>query len=199
MAGLVDMLMGQLSGGAMQQIGSAIGADENKTQSAVSMALPLIMGALARNASKPEGASSLANALTKDHDGSILDNLGGFLGNPEAGPGDGILQHVLGNKRQAVETGISKQSGLDGAAVGKLLITLAPIVMGMLGKTQRQKQMDANTLSGFLTTERQTIERNAPKEMGLIGNLLDSNGDGQVEIGEVVQKVGFLAKLFGKR
>ena len=50
---------------------------------------------MARNTSNQQGAESLHNALQKDHDGSILDNLGGFLNNAQSGPGAGILRHVL--------------------------------------------------------------------------------------------------------
>jgi hypothetical protein len=197
MASLVDALMQQLGGGGLKQISGQIGADEQKTQSAVTMALPLIMGALARNSSQGDGAQSLSKALAKDHDGSILDNLAGFLGNPSAGPGDGILRHALGEKRQSVESGLSKATGLDAGSVSKLLVTLAPVVMGMLGRQQREKQIDANGLAGLLNTERQQVERQG-SQMGMIGSLLDSDGDGQIEIGEVIQKVSFFSKLFGK-
>ena len=51
--------------------------------------------------------------LAKDHDGTILDNLGGFLSNSDNGPGAGILKHVFGDKRSMVEAGLSQMSGLD--------------------------------------------------------------------------------------
>ena len=63
-----------------------------------------ILGAMANNASKPGGADSLLGALQKDHDGSILDNLGGFLGQPNTDDGNGILGHVFGNSRPGLFT-----------------------------------------------------------------------------------------------
>jgi hypothetical protein len=63
----------------------------------------------------------LHRAPAQDHDGSILDNLTGFLGDAQAGPGKGILRHVLGDRRRQVETGLSKTTGLDAGSVGKLL------------------------------------------------------------------------------
>lgn len=150
------------------------------------------------NTDKPGGADALFGALSRDHDGGLLDDLGGFLGGGQTTGGDRILGHVLGGKRQAVETGLSRSSGLDMATIGKLLPLLAPIVMGFLGKAQKQQGLDAQGLSSLLTGERQTAERRAPDAMGVLSNLLDTDNDGQV-VDDVV-KIGssLLGGLFGK-
>lgn len=197
--GIMDLVMGQLSGAPTKRISGKLGADEGAVGDAIGMALPMLLGALSRNASNDEGARSLDGALAKDHDGSILDNLPGFLARPEAGPGEGILNHVLGDKRPAVEQGISKSSGLDAGTIGQLLVTLAPVVLGAIGRAKREKQMDTRGLSQFLAGERQEAERSAPDQMGLIAGLLDADGDGQTEVGEIAKGVGLLGKLFGKR
>ena len=80
MAGILDLLGPALSGGTLQQLSSAVGTDEQTTQRAAAAALPLLLGAMNRNTNSPQGAQSLANALDQDHDGGLLDNLGGFLG-----------------------------------------------------------------------------------------------------------------------
>jgi hypothetical protein len=195
----MDLVMGSLSGAPTKRISSNLGADEGAVGNAIGMALPMLMGALSRNASNDEGARSLDGALERDHDGSILDNLSGFLGQAEQGPGDGILRHVLGAKRPAVEQGLSKSTGLDAGTIGKLLVTLAPVVLGAIGKAKRDKHMDSGGLSQFLAGERQEIERSAPDKMGIIGSLLDSDGDGQIEVDEIAKGVGLLGKLFGKK
>jgi len=191
--------MGQLSGAPTKRISGKLGADEGAVGNAIGAALPMLLGALSRNASNDDGARALDGALEKDHDGSILDDLPQFLANPEAGPGDGILRHVLGARRPAVEQGLSKSTGLDAGTIGQLLITLAPVVLGAVGKARREKQMDAGGLSQFLAGERREIEQKAPDQMGLIAGLLDSDGDGQIEAHEVAKGVGLLGKLFGKK
>ena len=75
--------------------------------------LPILLAALNRNASNPAGAAALHGALERDHDGSILDNLGGFLGNAQAGPGAGILKHVLGERQESTAQAVGAASGLD--------------------------------------------------------------------------------------
>ncbi len=76
---LTEMLMRQLSGSAISQIGNKIGADPGTTSKALAIAVPLLVSALARNSSTPGGAEALNQAVARDHDGSILDNLGALL------------------------------------------------------------------------------------------------------------------------
>jgi hypothetical protein len=182
MSSLLDMLTSQIGGGVMQQIAGKIGADEGTTSKALSAAMPLLMSALAKNASNPQGAQALHSALSKDHDGGILDDVLGFLGNSGAANGAGILKHVLGGQQATVQQGISKASGLDANAVGQLLQIAAPLVMGALGKTTAQQGLNANTLAQFLGGQQQAMQSNpqASGVMGLVGSLLDQNNDGNV-------------------
>ncbi len=43
------------------------------------MALPVLMGAMQKNASTPEGAVGFLGAVMGKHDGGILDNLSGLF------------------------------------------------------------------------------------------------------------------------
>ena len=94
---LLDMLQSQLAGEPASQLGKQLGTDQTATQKAIGAALPALMAALAGNAARKEGASALANALEKDHDGGILDDLSGFLGKQDTRDGEGILKHALGD------------------------------------------------------------------------------------------------------
>jgi hypothetical protein len=60
--------------------------------------------------------------------------------------------------------------------------------------------MDANGLAGFLGGERADVERQAPREMGLLGQLLDTDGDGDVDMSDIAKHgAGTLGKLLGGR
>ena len=180
MSALFEQLAQQLSGPAMDQISQQIGADRGVVEQAVPTALATIMGGLARNTQSPSGAEALLGALTRDHDGSILDSLGGFLGNPQGGPGEAILGHVLGSKRPAVETGLGRSTGLSAGQIGQLMTMLAPLVMGFLGRNQRQTKLDSGGLADLLRGERKGIESMATQGGGVLGNILDSDGDGKI-------------------
>ena len=123
---LLETLKQHLSGDALAQLSRQLGTDERTTSTAVSAALPAIVGALARNASSPAGATALESALARDHDGSLLDNPTGAIANPQLDVGSGILKHVFGEREGVVAAGVGEVAGLDSAKSGKLLAMLAP-------------------------------------------------------------------------
>ena len=265
---LQQQMQTQVQGGLMDVLQQQTGAGRPETTKATSAAISAMMGALARNASTPGGANALAGALERDHDGSILDMLGGMLGNargqqqprqaPQAGGGlgdligsmmggsnrsgggglgdlmgsvlggamgggqqqggqpnlggllgsllggksaspqvreqippqfrktingGGILSHVLGDRKEETMREVSQTSGLSLDKIGPLMTTLAPILMGMLGKAKRSNNLDAGGLGGALidmaTRSQQNPRQNAP-DLGLAGSLLDQDGDGQI-------------------
>ena len=197
---LLDTITQQLGGDTMSQLSRQIGADPQTTQNAVQMALPVLLGGLARNASNPAGASALDNALAKDHDGSMLDNLGSLLGNPQSANGGGILGHVFGGRREPVEAGVAQASGLSAQQTGKLLMILAPIVMAALGRMKRNQGMDAGGVGDVLQRESSTAERQLPGGLGgMLGGLLDRNNDGSVmdDIGRMTGGLGGLGGMLG--
>jgi hypothetical protein len=142
------------------------------------MALPMILGALAKNAANPQGAETLSNTLQKNHDGSILDSLGSNLNNPNTDDGLGILGHIFGQKQGAAAQQVSQNSGLDVGQVAQLMITLAPIVMGYLGRKKQQDNLDAGGLSQVLQGQQQQIQQTNNPVMDMISNFLDSDHDG---------------------
>ena len=195
---ILDMLQGQLGGSAMDMISRQIGADRSQVEKAVPAALGSLMTGLARNAQSSGGAGALAAALDRDHDGSILDDLGGLLSAPEQGAGAGILGHVFGNKQEVVQSALGQSTGLDAGSMGQLLKMLAPLVMGALGKQQRQGGMNPSDLGGLLRREQESAASRAP-DLGMLGSLLDADGDGDIK--DDVAKMGgsLLKSFFGKR
>ncbi len=185
---LTDLLQGALSGGTVSQISQTIGADENATSTAIQAALPMILGGMARNSASEDGASSLMGAIDRDHDGSVLDDLAGFIGNYSQGNGAGILGHVFGGQQSAVEQTVSQSSGLDMSKVGPLLAILAPIVMGALGKTQRQEGLGVGDLAGLLGGSTQQMASGSPV-VDLLSQVLDRNRDGSA-IDDVMGMLG---------
>ncbi len=198
---LMKILQEQLSTQAVSALQKQLGgADSNQVQSAIEGALPMILGGLAKNTQSSSGAQSLWKALDKDHDGGILNDLSGFLGSGQAQQaGQGILKHVLGGRQNQAEQALAGLSGMNSQNAGQILAALAPMVMGMIGKMQSQKQIgDSNQLAGLLQTEGRQL-RKQPQTGGLMNMLMDADGDGDVDISDVVQRGGLLGKLFGRR
>jgi hypothetical protein len=195
MDALTQQLLQQLAGEGVTQISRKIGADEKTTNAALSAALPLLVSALAKNASKSDGAQSLNQALARDHDGSILNDVPAYLENPAAANGAGILGHVLGSQEPVVAKGLSKGTGLNGEQVDQLLQIAAPLIMGLLGQKQQQKGFDPDNLSAFLGGQQQKAQESNPDLMGALNTLLDADKDGTA----LDDVIGMAVNLFGKK
>ena len=264
------MIGQQLNPAQVSQIAKSLGASEGVTAAAIEASLPMLISGLAKNASNPNGANALAGALERDHDGTILDQVGPLLGGllsgggggggndaprigdghlikaalgglfggggggdnggnkigdghiikaalggasggsllgmfasaltAAPGPGSnksadgaGILGHILGGRRGAVQNGVAQASGLGGAQTGQLMELLAPMLMGGLGRMKQQNGLDAGGLAQALGQEQQSLQKSAGG--GLLGAFLDKDGDGN--IADDVATMG--AQMVGKQ
>jgi len=213
MSGILDLLSGPLGQQLISGVSQQTGQSADKTGSVLSMALPVLMGAMKRNASSPEGAQGLMNALSNKHDGGILENLSGLFGggvdDSVMNDGAGILGHVLGGKQSQVQNALSQKSGIDAGSIGNILKVAAPILMGFLGQQSRQQNVsDANGL-GSMLGGLMGGDSSGGKQQSLIESFLDSDGDGSI-LDDVAGMVlgggnkksgglgGLLGGLFGK-
>ncbi|GAA3788047.1 DUF937 domain-containing protein [Corallibacter vietnamensis] len=211
MSGILDLLNSDLGKTIINGVSGQTNQPEDKTASVLTMAMPVLMQAMKRNASTPQGAEGLMSALNSKHDGSILDNLGGlFSGGVDdsvISDGSKILGHVLGNKQQNVEQALGAKSGMDAGSVAQILKVAAPILMGILGKQKQQSNVSSSSgLEGLLGG---LIQGNSPQqEQSFLESILDADGDGSV-VDDVAGMVlggskkkgglgGLLGGLFGK-
>lgn len=206
---LLTELQQQLTPERVNAIGQQLGSDEETTAKAISAALPMLIGGLSYNANQsPEQVESLDRALERDHDGSLLDKLGDLLqggglgglfgqSQPQSQPanratdGQGILERLLGPRREALERGISQTSGLEQGKTSQLLALLAPIVMSALGRIKKQNNLSGQQVKEVLERDRSEIESRMPNTpQGGLLSILDSNKDGKVDMRDDIAKVG---------
>jgi hypothetical protein len=211
MSGILDLLNSDVGKSLINGMSGHIGQSKSKTSNVLTMALPMLMQAMKRNASSSQGASGIMGALQR-HDGSILDNLGDLFsgGNINAVSKDGgkILGHLLGNKQENIQNALSQTSGIDASSVGETLKVAAPILMGLFGKQQRQSNVTSS--SGLQSLLGGLIGNNtADQNQSFLESILDADGDGSV-IDDVTGMVlggkksksglgGLLGGLFGKK
>lgn len=190
-APLTSDLLGELQGPQMAQIGQQLGLSPSQAAGAVSTALPLLLGALGRNASQPAGAESLYSALERDHAG--LD-IGSVLGSVLGGGGQGaqILGHVFGNRENNAAQGLGAATGLGGAQAGSLLRILAPIVLAYLARRTFSQPAAASpqALGATLGNEQDQIRQQGGPMGGLLGAVLDRDGDGDTDFSDLAGLAG---------
>ena len=182
MSNIFDLLQSQLTPQVIGALSKQIRADEQTTASAAQGAISAMVGALSKNTKDPQGASGLLSALDRDHDGSALDNImglvsGAALGTSKSSNGLGILSHLLGGKTNNIIQALSQGTDLNFMQIANLLQSLAPVVMGALGKAKKQNVVSESNVFDFLNN---SVKQAAPqrKELSIFEKLLDQDGDG---------------------
>lgn len=168
--------MNALGHGGLDSMAQKAGVQKEQAAIALEGIVPSILGGMAKNAASEKGASSLLGALDKDHDGSILEDVTGFIGNnANSGMGTGILKHALGGNRSTVEKGLGQKTGMNSSQIGSLMEMSAPLIMGYLGKKKRQAPSSMNN-SGIRSIL-EGLTSAADKGTGMdLGDVLDVVG-----------------------
>lgn len=227
MSDLTSSVFAQLDSSSIESIAGQLGIDPAQASNAIQQALPLLVGGLARNSQTPQGANALHSALERDHSsidiggllGSVLGSasssgspgggIGGILASvlggssgaqPQAsgaGMGEAILGHIFGGRSDRASQGLGQTSGLGSAGAAQLMAMLAPLVMAALGNMTRKQGMDSNALAGVLGQEHNRLQQSGVG--GLLNGVLDTDGDGEISMSEMLQAGAGLMGAFGKR
>lgn len=186
---IIRGLLDTLGPRAVPNLANPIGAEHDKAQLAIQAALPILLGALARNASRPEGAQELHRAIEQDHSALDVPNV---LDSVSAGGGDGeaILRHVLGGRQSSAAEGVSQFAGINRGQALQLLKMLAPLVLSYLAKRSRAQGMSADGLGAMLGQQRQQLEADGGVGGKLMNAVLDRDGDGDVDFSDIVGALG---------
>jgi len=173
------MLMSTLGDGGLDAMAQKAGMNKNQASSALEGIIPSLLGGMAKNTETPEGANGLLGALDRDHDGSVLDDVMGFLGGGQSESiGSGILKHVLGGNTNSVENSLANKVGVSSSGISSLMKMAAPLLLGMLGKQRRDSSsngFDAGNIGSILS--------------GLAGNADNNTG---LDLGDIFSMVGSL-------
>jgi hypothetical protein len=196
MSTILDLVKSQLSQANVGSIAQSIGASPEQTHSAISEALPMLLGALSSKANSNTGLDFLTSLLDKNHDGSVLDDIMGMVtGNSSAiaPQGASALQALLGDKASAVEGQVAQSAGIDASMVGKLLPLLAPMILGALTKAQSSQGLSGPELSQFLEKEGASASsQSSTGAQSILSSFFDKNKDGSVIDDVVKMGLGFL-------
>ena len=210
MSGILDLLNSDLGKQIVSSVSDKTGINPSQASEVVSSSLPALLGAMQGNLLSGNGAEGLINAVTGGkHDGSILDNLGGFLSGGDFNDGSKILGHLLGDKLGAVETGISERTGVSSSIISQILPMLAPIIMGYLGKQSKSNGVSDGAGLGSILGGLLGGSSNDGSSLGgsLLTSVLDQNNDGKLDVSDAISAVtkkkgglgGLLGSLFGKK
>lgn len=181
--GMTDLITGGLGNKMAAGLSKKLGIDSSKATWILAIAVPLIAGAIKYNQSKGDAnhVNGFAAALDTKHDGAILDHVDEVIEQGPTEDGNKIVQHIFGSKAEYVSSNLATKSGFSSAQITGVLATLAPIVMGYLGKEKANHAQSGTSnplgdlLGGFLGGN-----SNAGSGIGsIIGNIF--GGDEKAE------------------
>ena len=183
---ILNDLLSQLQGGASGQIAQQLGADTQTTQQAIGAALPMIVGALGRNAQSQGGADALFNALQRDHSGSnatdLMGMLGGLLGGGAAGNANTTATGGLG----ALGDLLGALGGGSAASANSRQLDAGGILGHIFGSKQERAEANRGQATGLGSNKAgQLLQMLAPLVMSYMAKQvqtqnLDANQLGQV-------------------
>jgi len=171
-----DLISGGIGNMAASSISKKLNIEEGKAKWLIAAAVPLMIAAINYNAKKKNQEANINKALDQ-HSGGILGNLtNAFTGN-NTDDGNKIIGHIFGNNKDYVTQNLSENSGLSSGQVSSALATLAPIVMGFLGKEKKSQASSGGVgdLLGSLLGGGQTQKSSGGMLGGLLGGMLAGN------------------------
>ncbi len=145
---LIDLLTGNTGSQVAEKAEQKFGIGRNQIIALLAVAAPLIISYLRKKSQDTKEAESLNNALDKDHDGSILDDVS--QADARQDEGGSILNHIFGGDKQNVENRLSQNTGISIDKIGPILSMLAPIIMGYIGREKQQNNVGAAGLDDLL-------------------------------------------------
>jgi hypothetical protein len=172
---LVSLIMQFLTPDIVSRMASVLGLDRSSAQSAIGAAVPALLAGLSRTAAKPGGAQSLVDTISQQS--GVLDSFADRIGSgqlPLLDQGSTLLKSVLGGQDQsALASAVSRFADIGQGASNSLLAMLAPVAVGVIGKQLGSRNLDASSLTGLLTSQKDQIAHALPAGFG---NLLAGTG-----------------------
>jgi hypothetical protein len=139
----------------------------------------VLLGGLAKKASSPSGLSELGDIFKQqDKEPSVLDNLGGLLSGGANSKllsmGTSLLPMLLGSSQSSIVSVLMKMLGLGDKSVIGLLGSLAPIVMGVVGKQAKSAGgFDPSVLTNLIGSQSNLLSSALPNELKGVMGLAD--------------------------
>jgi LysM repeat protein len=162
---MLEAILGAQGGGAVGQIGRAVGLEQDQTATALAALMPALAAGVQRNLQGSGGIESLSAALAGGGHDRYLDNPSVFGDQASIAEGNGILAHVFGSKdvSRQVAAHAAQQTGLSADVLKRMLPIAAALMMAYMARQRHGAPSGASASAG-------------PDFMSMLGPLLGSAG-----------------------
>ena len=138
-----------------------------------SLGLPAILKGIQRNSQDEAGLDSLNNALDQHQDVQKYQSVEELSQNVDPQEGDKILGHVFKDKDSIIDR-IADSVGMSPAAVKRVLVLLAPVVLKYLADQKKSKNLDKQQLQKETSSIADSVTQTMADSShgGILGSLL---------------------------
>lgn len=176
-ATLLDSFRNLLTPDTISSVATRFGESESSTSRGLLGGFGAIMLGLLNRTSDAGAMRDIHGLVTQaatDSDGPAEGGLASLLGGGTAGLGalgSRLLSMVFGGNSAAVSDAVGRTSGIKSSTAATLLSTLAPVVLGLLGRKVRNEGLSADGLTALLTNEADSIRSAAPAGLASLFGL----------------------------
>jgi outer membrane protein OmpA-like peptidoglycan-associated protein len=168
---IVELVSSQLSPNVVGRLANVIGESPVSTARATSVATPALLAGFAQRAGTETGAADLLSDVRDggyDRDEAhspveVLDDP--TFRQQAADSGRRILGSTFGNRQEGLLGMLGEQTGLKRGPLTILMSLLAPLVMRVIGKQVRDRNLDAKGLQTYLGGQRAAIASVLPSPL----------------------------------
>lgn len=193
---LIDLFLG--SNSQEQQLAQRANVSSSDFTKVAALGLPIILKQINRNTQNDAGLGSLVDALTKHQDVGQYQTPEEMTRHVDPQDGDKILGHVFENKQQEenIYQKIGNMIGIDEAAVKRVMILLAPIVLKYLADRQRNQNLDGRGVQRETNVAVEQLDDHLQKQQqeggifgDVLGNILKGSPAPKQQSGSIVGNI----------
>lgn len=159
--------------GTIDQISRRYGISEQEIRSVVQESMPEIQSAINENTSTEQGYQNFMGAI-RDHENDDLEGMIKDVGNVNKEDGDKIMTHLFGTRKRNVNEEVSRRANTSSNNTSMIIALLLPMILSMLGKSARQKNIyeDNRSGGGVFGDRNQTQTQNQQRnDGGILGDI----------------------------
>lgn len=189
---LLKSIMEAQGGDVLKQLAGQFNLAPDQAGKAMGSLMPALTAGMKKNIATEDGVTGLMKALQGGKHQRYIDNPSEIVGQAAIDDGNGILGHVLGSKdaSRQVASEAAQKTGIDVGILKKMLPMVAAMTMGGMSK-ETGSGGAGGALGGALGSMLGGGSQAKSGAAGMLGKLLDSDGDGSV----MDDVMGFAKKL----
>ena len=134
------------SSGVIDQVSKQTGISADDAVSVIQDVLPTLLSGMKGQATNTSTQQGFLQALA-DHSKNDTSDVSKFIQNVDTEDGDKIVNHLLGDQKEAVAAKAKKKSGIDTKTVIKIMAILAPLLMSKMGSTANKTAKASSSTS----------------------------------------------------